>query len=52
MIPRLQRFDGLVDLGGAPLRVELFWQQWNLRSPLLDTIAAEVAAEAQAVLRT
>lgn len=52
MIPRHQRFAGLVDLGGDPLRVELFWQQWNLRSPLLDTIASEVAAEAKVVLGT
>lgn len=51
MVPRLQRTDGLVDLGGPPLRVALFWQQWNLRSALLDTIAAEIAAEARAVLQ-
>lgn len=51
MVPQLQRVDGLVDLGGPPLRVPLFWQQWNLRSALLDTIAAEVAAEARRVLQ-
>ncbi|MFJ2369540.1 LysR family transcriptional regulator ArgP [Microbacterium sp. NPDC087665] len=51
MVPRLQRTDGLVDLGGPPLRVALFWQQWNLRSALLDTIATEIAAEARAVLQ-
>lgn len=50
MVPLLQREDGLVPLGGPPLRVRLYWQQWNLRSALLDTIAGEVAAEARRVL--
>jgi len=36
----------LVRLGGAPIDVPLYWQQWNLRSPLLDAIAEELAAEA------
>jgi LysR family transcriptional regulator (chromosome initiation inhibitor) len=51
MVPVLQDSTGLVPLGGPVLRVALYWQQWNLRSTLLDTIAAEVAAEAQRVLR-
>ena len=34
----LERGD-LVRLGGSPVDVPLFWQQWNLRSPLLDAIA-------------
>ena len=51
MLPFPQRSAGLVRLGGPAVRTELYWQQWNLRSPLLDTIAAEVAAEASAVLR-
>ncbi|WP_314098514.1 LysR family transcriptional regulator ArgP [Microbacterium foliorum] len=50
MVPVLQQGDGLVPLGGPPLRVTLFWQQWNLRSSLLDTIAADIAAEARRVL--
>lgn len=55
MLPRRQAGDAVasgavVPLGGAPIRVPLYWQQWNLRSPLLDTIAAEVAAEAARVL--
>lgn len=55
MLPRLQSDDALRSrevmlLGGAPVRVPLYWQQWNMRSPLLDSIAAEVAAEAAAVL--
>ena len=50
MVPRLQEAPDLVPLGGPTLRVRLFWQQWNLRSALLDTIAVEVAAEARRVL--
>lgn len=50
MLPLLQREHELVPLGGPPLRVRLYWQQWNLRSALLDTIAAEVSGEAQRVL--
>jgi len=50
MVPRLQDEGGLVDLGDPPLRVALYWQQWNLRSELLDAIAAEVAEEAHRVL--
>ncbi len=51
MVPLLQA-DGaaasgeLIALGGSALRVPLYWQQWNLRSVLLDAIAAEIAAEA------
>lgn len=55
MLPTLQSREAeasgaLVALGGEPVRVPLYWQQWNLRSELLDAIAAEVAAEAQEVL--
>ncbi|GAT73865.1 transcriptional regulator [Microbacterium sp. HM58-2] len=50
MVPTLQQAPDLVPLGGPTLRVRLHWQQWNLRSALLDTIAAEVAAEARRVL--
>lgn len=50
MLPLLQKERELVPLGGPPLRVRLYWQQWNLRSALLDTIAAEVSVEAQRVL--
>ena len=43
--------DGrLVRLGGTPVDVPLYWQQWNLRSPLLDAIADEVVAEGRRVL--
>ena len=40
----------LVRLGGAPVDVPLHWQQWNLRSPLLDAIADEIVAEGRRVL--
>lgn len=46
-----QLSDGeLVALGGEPIAVPLFWQQWNLRSPLLDEVALEIVAEARRVL--
>ncbi len=50
MVPLLQESSGLVPLGGPTLRVPLYWQQWNLRSDLLDNIAAEIAVEARRVL--
>lgn len=50
MLPLLQKERELVPLGGPPLRVALYWQQWNMRSSVLDTIAAEIAGEAQRVL--
>ncbi len=50
MVPALQRSEDLVPLGGPVLRVLLHWQQWNLRSDLLDSVAAEVSAEARRVL--
>ncbi|MHC3000227.1 LysR family transcriptional regulator ArgP [Microbacterium sp. HJ5] len=40
----------LVLLGGDPVDVPLHWQQWNLRSPLLDAIADEVVSEGRRVL--
>jgi len=42
----------LVDLAsGRHLDVPLHWQQWNLRSSLIDLVAAEVRSEAKRVLR-
>jgi LysR family transcriptional regulator (chromosome initiation inhibitor) len=41
----------LVLLAGDPIDVPLHWQQWNLRSPLLDAIADELGAEARRELR-
>lgn len=55
MLPSLQSAAGLADgqltrLGGPRISVALYWQQWNLTSPLLDEIAAEIAGEAARVL--
>lgn len=55
MLPGVQLARALasgavVPLGGETVRVPLYWQQWNLRSPLLDAIAAEVADEGARVL--
>lgn len=55
MLPRLQSQDALergelVLLGGEPVDTVLHWQQWNLRSPLLDAIADEIVAEGRRVL--
>jgi LysR family transcriptional regulator (chromosome initiation inhibitor) len=44
--PELERGE-LVLLAGDPIDVPLHWQQWNLRSPLLDAIADELGAEAR-----
>jgi LysR family transcriptional regulator (chromosome initiation inhibitor) len=35
---------------GAAVTVQLYWQQWNLRSELLDAVAAAVLAEARRAL--
>jgi LysR family transcriptional regulator (chromosome initiation inhibitor) len=40
----------LVRLGGEPVDVPLYWQQWNLGSPLLDAIAEGITAEARTAL--
>lgn len=55
MLPRFQSRDALesgdlVLLGGKAVDVALHWQQWNLRSPLLDAIADEIVAEGRRVL--
>jgi LysR family transcriptional regulator (chromosome initiation inhibitor) len=57
MLPSFQSEEhletgALLRLGGPPLDVPLHWQQWNLRSPLLDAIADEVVAEGRRVLRS
>ena len=50
MLPDAQA-EGTVLLDEARhLDVALHWQQWNLRSPLLDAVAAEVVATARSVL--
>ncbi|GAB3602780.1 LysR family transcriptional regulator ArgP [Microbacterium aureliae] len=40
----------LVRLGGPPVDVPLYWQQWNLRSALLEAVAGEIIAEGRRVL--
>ncbi|GGH36634.1 LysR family transcriptional regulator ArgP [Microbacterium album] len=40
----------LVRLDGPAMRVPLYWQQWNLRSPLLEDIRAAVVEAARAAL--
>jgi LysR family transcriptional regulator (chromosome initiation inhibitor) len=53
MLPdsQLEARPGVVDLApGDAIDVPLYWQQWDLRSPLLDAIAAEVVAEARSSL--
>jgi LysR family transcriptional regulator (chromosome initiation inhibitor) len=57
MLPGFQSHDELVTgdlvrLGGAPIDVPLHWQQWNLRSPLLDAIAEELHTEGRTALET
>ena len=47
---RSPRAGELVTLGGTPVDVPLYWQQWNLRSELLDAIADEIVAEGRRVL--
>lgn len=46
----LVRQGALVALPGGSVDVALFWQQWNMRSPLLDAVATEVITEARRVL--
>lgn len=55
MLPEQQIGDAveqgrLVDLEGPRLDVPLYWQQWTIRSRILDVVAAEIAAEAHRVL--
>jgi len=57
MLPEQQCAEEIVDgrlVDLAPhlaVDVPLFWQRWNLSSPLLDAVSAAVRAEAQASLR-
>jgi LysR family transcriptional regulator (chromosome initiation inhibitor) len=55
MLPLLQCADALtrgelVRIGGPGIPVALYWQQWNLHSPLLGAVAAEVIAAAGTAL--
>lgn len=46
MLPDQQSGPDLVRLEGAAIEVPLYWQQWSLRTPSLDTVAAAIAAAA------
>ncbi|GAB2557073.1 LysR family transcriptional regulator ArgP [Leucobacter ruminantium] len=56
MLPERQCAEGIAagrftDLRpGAPVELPLYWQRWNLRSPVLDALSAIIADEAAAVL--
>lgn len=56
MLPEAQSSDALADgrlvhLGGNPLDVPLYWQQWSIDSALLRATAEAVAAAARDALR-
>ena len=56
MLPPFQCHDDLaagrlVGLGGPPIEVRLYWQQWNLRSGLLDAVGAAIVEEGRRALR-
>jgi LysR family transcriptional regulator (chromosome initiation inhibitor) len=56
MLPPFQCDDDLaagrlVDLSGPPIEVRLYWQQWNLRSGLLDAVGAAIVEEGRRALR-
>lgn len=52
MLPDAQA-DGTVEFDSArSIDVQLYWQQWNLRSPMLAAVAAEVVRTARAGLDT
>ncbi|GAA1962928.1 LysR family transcriptional regulator ArgP [Microbacterium deminutum] len=55
LLPTFQSKDALargelVPVGGMPVDVPLHWQQWNLRSELLEAVADEIVAEGRRVL--
>ncbi len=50
MLPDAQADGTVVFDDTRHLDVPLFWQQWNLRSPLLDAVAAEVVATGRAAI--
>lgn len=51
MVPDLQADGATVVLHPTPHDVPLYWQQWKLRTPLLDEVARAVATAAISALR-
>ncbi|NLB46615.1 MAG: hypothetical protein GX814_02495, partial [Microbacteriaceae bacterium] len=55
MLPEMQCSAGLADgslvaLGDRPILMPLYWQRWNLDSPVLDGLSRVIAEEASAAL--
>ena len=51
MVPDQQATDDLVDIDpGRHVDVELYWQQWSLRTRALDTVAAAILDAARTAL--
>ncbi|NLB47009.1 MAG: LysR family transcriptional regulator ArgP [Microbacteriaceae bacterium] len=55
MLPEMQCSAGLADgslvaLGDRPLLMPLYWQRWNLSSPVLDGLSRIIAEEAAVAL--
>jgi LysR family transcriptional regulator (chromosome initiation inhibitor) len=51
MLPDVQAGGTVLVDSTRSIDVRLYWQQWNLRSPLLDAVAAEVVSTARAGFR-
>ena len=56
LLPEVHLRDGvtrgdLTALGGPAVTVSLYWQQWKLRSRLLDEVAAHIVTSGPAALR-
>ncbi len=52
MLPDVQAEGTVLFDRDRSIDVQLYWQQWNLRSPLLDAVAAEVVSTAREALAT
>lgn len=50
MLPDVQAGGTVLFDSARSIDVRLYWQQWNLRSPLLDTVAAEIVSTARTAL--
>lgn len=58
MVPHLQCRDALADgrvvklSEGSTIKLPLYWQRWNLRSPVLDALTGIITEEARVALGT